>query len=197
MSNHKNLHHDFIVQLMNKGFQRATQAFSVFTGQAVTYSSVQFNMHNQNAFYDARLSNDLYIISTQLIGELSGKSYFIFNDAARKEICEIMNMYNALEASQEGLLMEIDNMISASVISEMSNSLNVEIYGDVPISKRINAADLYEFVVGGSTLNATSDVLFAHTTFEIEKNKNFRAGFVWKLSDRILEVIPAEKLTAN
>jgi chemotaxis protein CheY-P-specific phosphatase CheC len=188
---------NFILQVMNKGFDRAAQAFSKFIDVPVRKTQTRFVMIRQDEpftfLYDA--SNDIRLLTTQIIGEFAGKSYLIFD----REECE--EVFRAVSKSKTGLseslkdplLLEIDNIISASVIAELANALNAEIYGDVPAIHTLSASRLQELIRNDIEHTQTSSVIFTQTTFTFGDHQHISPQFVWKLSSQVFDLVPAEK----
>ncbi|SNS75085.1 hypothetical protein SAMN05421640_1098 [Ekhidna lutea] len=98
-------------------------------------------------------NQDVHLIKTELMGELKGTSHLIFSEK------EVSKLYEAClpekivkDDSKESMIMklgfltEIDNMVSAAVITEFSNFLGVEIYGNVPSLKVLKATELNDFI---------------------------------------------------
>jgi chemotaxis protein CheY-P-specific phosphatase CheC len=99
-------------------------------------------------------------------------------------------------ALREAFLMEIDNIISASVISEISNTLKLDIYGDVPQLSKIHARDLQEFLIGKTMTDEPSSMILTNTTFLLDSKEKVHPQFIWKLSSKIFEMISDKKITA-
>jgi len=188
---------NYILQVMNKGYDRAAQAFSKFIDVPVTKTQTRFVLIRQEEpftfLYDA--SNDIRVLTTQIIGEFTGKSYLIFD----REECE--EVFHAVSKSKMGLsdslkdplLLEIDNIISASVIAELANALNAEIYGDVPALHTLSASRLQELIRNDIEHTPTPSVIFTQTTFSFGNREHISPQFVWKLSSQVFDLIPAEK----
>jgi chemotaxis protein CheY-P-specific phosphatase CheC len=188
---------NFIVHVMNTGFDRAASSFSKLIGRSVrvTHSPSVVVRHDNDFSCVSEEEGDLYVLTTQIIGEISGKSFLIFNEDESFEIFKTLGT-NISDQLKEAFLMEIDNIISASVISDLSNALEIEVYGDVPHLRRIHSADLQDYMNDEVSKEGQSSMIFSNTTFHFDSGEQIHPQFVWKLSSKVFEMIPTEKLVA-
>lgn len=183
---------NFLIQIMSAGFERAAASFSSLIGRKVKVTRSQaILVHNDDSFsHLGDKTGDLYILITQIIGDVSGKSFLIFNNEESQEIFKSINLTSANKALNEAFLLEIDNIISASVISELSNSLNVEVYGDVPKLIVKNAKELATFIRSEVGDENVSSMIFCNTTFQFDGKEKINPQFIWNLNSKIFETIP-------
>lgn len=181
-----------LAKIMGIGFDRAARSFSNLIHRKVTvtncHSIVTDSLRSERAFAEAH--GDLHVLVTQVIGDVSGKSFLIFTDKERAEVFNAMNLRQDNEALCEAFLLEIDNIISASVISELADSLGLEVYGDVPELHRIAAAEYSTFMEKAIGSGGASGLLFCRATFQVGEHESTAPQFVWNLSNRIFEAIP-------
>jgi chemotaxis protein CheY-P-specific phosphatase CheC len=188
---------NFLTQVMNTGFNKAAHSFSMIIQRSVTVANSQpVQIHQSDFSYSFEEQGDLYILITHLIGNISGKSFLIFSNAESKEIFKALKLSTSNDALKEAFLLEIDNIISASVIAELSNSLNVEIYGDVPQLVKVHSKGLQAFMHKEMNSEDPTSMLFCKTAFQFDKDESIHPQFIWKLSSRIFEMIPIEKTLA-
>lgn len=197
MSNQKS-RENFLIHVMNNGFSRAAASFSKFMGNNVKISSSQTAIARQN---DLPITpdgkGDIYILITQIIGDLSGKSYFVFNEDQSNNLAMLAGHSSSVhvdEPMKEALLTEIDNIISAAVISELSEALQTEIYGDVPVLKKVPQSGLKEFLEKENQHGDASGSLISSTVFQFNVDKHIHPQFHWKLSEKVYDMIPSERL---
>jgi len=190
---------EFIVHLMNKGFAQAADAFSRFLDKPVIMSSNQSVLfHSHNGFsYVQQENGSLYVLVTQLIGAVTGTSYLIFSEQEREEILNAGNNWNFKDYNdqlKDALLLEIDNIISASVISELANVLNLEIYGDVPVLKKLDASELQELIVNDPLGKEDAGLIVMNTVFAIGEKEQIHPQFIWRLDSKIFDKVPDSNL---
>lgn len=188
---------NFLIRIMNSGFDKAAVSFSKFVNREVKIVNSQSLLIKQDNFsYMSEEQGELYVLVTQMIGEISGKSFLIFSQDESQEIFRALNTSVSNDALKEAFLMEIDNIISASVIAEISNKLAIEIYGDVPHLLKVNSKDLQPFLSTEMTSEDNSSIIFSNTTFQFDKKDKIHPQFIWKISSKIFDMISADKITA-
>jgi chemotaxis protein CheY-P-specific phosphatase CheC len=189
----------FLIQVMNEGLKRAAASFSKLINKNVKISNSQSILvrHDDDFSYISEEQGDLHILITHIIGEISGKSFLIFNQDESTEIFKAIGSNGKDDQLNEALLLEVDNILSASVISELSNSLDLEIYGDVPQLVKIHSQNLQQFMDGEVNKNDPSSIIFSNTTFQFEKKERIHPQFIWKMSTKIFELIPIEKISIH
>lgn len=181
-----------IEEIMNLGYQHAATSFSSLTGQKVSAENTSFEIctdHNYLIDNFDHLKN-LTIVQTDLIGQLNGSSYLIFNEEEKKAISHmsLVTFGSSASIEENAILKEIDNIISASVITELSNALNVSIYGDVP--KLLELDDIKEF---HNFMNEGNNdyYLLASTNFIFNGHEKISPIFIWKIDKNLLSMINA------
>jgi chemotaxis protein CheY-P-specific phosphatase CheC len=187
-----------LLQMMHAGFDKAAASFARFTRKPVKILSAESRMIHQSddLAHLCEEQGELLILITQIIGDISGKSYLIFSSEEIHEVLKAINLSSTDERLNEAFLMEIDNIISASVISEISNVLSLRIYGDVPRVVRCNSNNLFEFLTGELNSIESTSIILSNSVFQFDNKENVHPQFIWKLSSKIFELIPEEKTPA-
>jgi len=137
--------------------------------------------------------SEVHVIKTALMGELKGTSHLIFSEN------EVNKLYQsclppkiANDDSNEsaimklGFLTEIDNMVSAAVITEFSNFLGVEIYGNVPSLKVIKANELNNYLTNESS--EFEQIIHFKAVFE-GKELDISPDFIWVFHNKFVDKI--------
>jgi chemotaxis protein CheY-P-specific phosphatase CheC len=188
----------FLIHVMNAGFSKAAASFSRLVNRHVKIINSQSVLirHEDDFSCISEEQGDLYVLITQIIGDVAGKSFLIFNEEESNEIFSLMKTPVANKALHEAFLLEIDNIISASVIAEISNKLGLDIYGDVPRLSKIHARDLQGFLIGKTMIDEPSSMILTNTTFLLDSKEKIHPQFIWKLSSKIFEMISDKKITA-
>ncbi|MEP4002539.1 MAG: hypothetical protein ABJM12_19170 [Ekhidna sp.] len=138
-------------------------------------------------------NQDVHLIKTELMGELKGTSHLIFSEK------EVSKLYEAClpekiakDDSNEstimklGFLTEIDNMVSAAVITEFSNFLDAEIYGNVPSLKVLKATELNEFITKESS--EFESIIHFKAVFH-GKELDICPDFIWVFHNKFVDKI--------
>jgi chemotaxis protein CheY-P-specific phosphatase CheC len=121
---------NYIIHALNNGFKRAADSFSQLMGKKVRITNAQSILirHNNKFSYISEEEGELFILVTQVIGDISGKSYLVFSSEEVAEVSRSLKATNSKPELTEAFLLEIDNIISASVIADLSNALHIELY---------------------------------------------------------------------
>ena len=185
---------NFVVHVMNAGFERAANSFAKFIGKDVQVTNTKSFLirHDDDFSYISEEEGLLYVLVTEVIGSLYGKSYLIFNETETQVVNQLLSTAEA--SMKDAILMELDNIISASVISELSNALKLSIYGDVPNLKKMHAIDLQEFIRADSNEKDPASIILTNTTFLFDRHQEIHPQFIWKLSTSIFDKVPAEQV---
>src|SRR4051812_9663514 len=115
---------NFLIHVMNNGFDRAAASFSQLTQRPVKIVNAQSILvrHDNDFSYISTEKGELYVLITQVIGGFSGKSFLIFNTDESQEIFRTLSSSHSSQLLNEAFLLEIDNIMSASVIAELADS---------------------------------------------------------------------------
>jgi chemotaxis protein CheY-P-specific phosphatase CheC len=188
---------NFLINVMTQGFSHAATSFSKLINRPVKIVNTQpvLIRRDSSLAHITEEQGELYVLTTQIIGDISGKSLLIFTKEESQEIFKAINTSVSSDFLNEAFLLEIDNIISASVISELSNSLGLEIYGDVPHLTKIQAKELTAFMLREMACDEHSNMIFCNTTFQFDKKEKVHPQFIWKLSSKVFEIISSQKVT--
>lgn len=180
----------FLINAMNAGMSRAARSFSVMINSPVKTNPTQIVAveRNDNFLPLKENAGGLYLLTTQLIGSVTGKSYLVISEKESEAILRHLRKDNPelTESLLDAFLMEIDNIVSAAVISELSDKLKIEVYGDVPQMKRMNGGELYPYLAADKDERSHSSLII-NTGFTIEKCPDVRPQFIWKISPALLD----------
>lgn len=188
---------NFLSHIMQSGFEKATLSFSKFINRPVK----MLNAHSSSIKQASDLSylseehGEMYVLITNIIGHITGKSFLIFSREESEEIFKALKSTVSNQFLNESFLLEIDNIISASVISEISNSLDLEIYGDVPQLVKMNAWELQNLLVKEISKEESASMICSNATFQIDRKDQLHPQFLWKLSKKIFDSIREQQIT--
>lgn len=178
-------HQQFTGQLVQRGYEKAAASMSSLIAQHVRIekSHVQMSKEPSNAL--ELLKNGAYhtIMVTELMGDLKGESYLVFSEEERATICELSGKVFSPSAQmpEEAILQEIDNIVSASVITEFSNSLNISMFGNVPKLILNEGSTELKYAEDGESV-----YLLAEGVFVLENHMEIRPKFIWRFDQKLL-----------
>jgi hypothetical protein len=115
-------------KIINIGLAKASDSMAFFTKEKVLLNSLEVTLKEMSvieSFSQKDQGDQIAILSTELIGELTGICFLIFSEMDCQKIEEVclpeqfrsavMNSTEMLDA----LLLEMDNIIAASVITQL------------------------------------------------------------------------------
>lgn len=177
-------------EIISQGLSKAAQSLSFFMKENITLKETEFTMTNvANVELKNESNEELYILSTEIKGELKGICYLVFNSVEKDEICkvalpaEIVNNPEKLKSMQEPLLLEIDNIISASVITQLANQLKLKVYGDVP---SLNLMNIEQFKKNVEKQMQPDKLIIGFQTEFNSSKVHFHPEFFWILEPEFL-----------
>lgn len=184
-------------ELLTQGYKRAAESFSMMAKQKITINPTSIEVSNDDlrVIQSIKSDDELILITTNIIGELAGKSYLIFNEEESNAVHKACMPFNDDEYSRimegEAILKELDNILSAAVITEFSNYLGAMIFGDVPILSRSNQAAVKNKLINDFSNDAAESGYFmiADTQFVFENNTKLQPQFIWKMTEDFMDKI--------
>lgn len=175
--------------LFQSCFEAAAAAFSKMTGTKIEAGSIHiFLTDQQTKVYPCHKSHpELTVLLTPMIGKLSGKSYFIMDPHDAETLCNWISRGSVSKMNlrmTEAFFKELDNILSAAAITQLSNTLNQEIYGDVPELLYQSPVGVNEHVHYFSPNGQINIVV--QGSFVSPGAPEFNPLFIWKVSSQLL-----------
>lgn len=180
-------------ELINIGLQKAAQSMAFFTKDEVSIHSTDVQIKPMS-FIDNLINKEanqeLAVLTTEIMGEVGGVCYLIFSEDEIDKILKaslpesVLNDPDKLAVMGDAILLEMDNIIVASVITQLANALNYKMYGNVPtISRTISNGFMQIF---SSARNNVNYFLYFKSEFKT-KGLDINPDFIWLLDDNYLE----------
>ena len=147
--------------------------------------SISENSSNMNI---TDKGDEIYLLTSELIGEIKGTSYLIFS---KEEVKSIMaSIYPNKEFTEEkykkkanALILETDNIITAGVMNNLANIFNYRTYGGVPQLNSVNHNEAVRIILEGTKKD---DYVFFKAILS-SKMGNIKADFIWLLDKAFVE----------
>lgn len=184
-----------LIQLMRPGMEKAAQSLSNVIAREVTIDMEPLPktvVRMTDACLQSNPKQDLLVLTTQIIGSLNGKSFLVLDAKGINEISKIIPAHQ-IDKLKEALLLEIDNIISAAVISVLSNQLMIEIYGDVPRLSKIKCCDLSAFIQAETKDHSLISI---DSVLHLSPDAHLNARFLWSLDSKVLTLLPIQQLSS-
>lgn len=185
---------DITKEIINIGIAKAADSFSFFIKEKVTMRLLDLKVNFENNFPVSRKDPAAknYLLTTVLKGELKGKAYLLMTEAEADKLVDA-NLPasitgNPVEKAKmtEAFLLEIDNIITASVITQFSNIFQRKVYGDVPSLNILASNEINQFL--STDLNPGLNVIYFNARFITEKIE-IAPEFIWLMDDHFFDEV--------
>ena len=178
--------------LLGQGYARAAASFATLAGQPVRSEAVWLSL--AQSFDLAQLESldagPLTVLTTHLQGELTGKSLLILSQAECETLWQMQGFdkaYGAQHPLWQPLLLEVDNILSAAVITHFANVLGKKMYGGVPTLHEGRRPQLLAALAENTDQPDTeSCFLFSNARLVFENNALMNPYFIWRLPQTFL-----------
>ena len=189
-----NIEADVAKEIINIGLSKAADSLSFFSQQKVIIRSSELILKNTSEAkkLSNKAGNKIYVLTTDIVGELAGVCYLIFNEQEVNKLLKISLPASILEDEEQKMVMsdailkEADNIISASVITQFSNLLNFKIHGGVPQMDVMEEEKVLSFML--SRASESEYFLQISAQFHTEE-VDFSPEFVWFLDNKFIQGI--------
>lgn len=185
---------DVAKTIISAGLVKSAESLSFFMNETITLKDFDAEKHLNNPPLELNKKDEsnIHLLTTKVIGEMKGICCLIFSeeeaDHLRKAALpqEILDSPEMMEEMSDGIMLEVDNIISASVITQFSNLLKVKIHGGVPSLKKVTSKEMEEFISG--EVDQELYLISFKTSFESSK-ANFNPEFVWLFDNTFIDCI--------
>lgn len=185
---------DVAKEIINIGLGKAADSLSFFSQQKVIIRSSELSLKSaaETTKVSAKEGDKIHVLTTEIIGELTGVCYLIFNEKEVDKLLKISLPPAMLEDEEQKLLMsdailkEADNIISASVITQFSDLLKFKIHGSVPEMDIMSEDKILDFLL--SRAGNSEYFLQINAQFHTEE-VDFSPEFIWFLDSAFIDGI--------
>jgi len=185
---------DVASDILNIALAKAADSLSFFTKVKLLVKSTDIEIESIKKINPlSKKEKGKHILMTRLRGDLPGTCFLILNEIEAQELWKVSlpaSMLGDTAANHEaktGFLKEIDNIITAAVVTQFSNFLKLKLYGDVPEYVQVdNKVDLDDFV--RESIDDNAAMIHFDTCFATDEI-NFSPEFIWVLDDKFLVMI--------
>jgi chemotaxis protein CheY-P-specific phosphatase CheC len=143
-------------ELLNIALANAADSFSKMANERVLFKGYDLTLLEKSGLETLLTEVEdkgLYVLTTEIKGKLTGICYLVFDTKDAEGVFPIFAPNNAsieeggkLSEFQEAILLEVDNILSAAMVTQLSNFLDLFVYGDVPNLKCLNKEQLVEIL---------------------------------------------------
>lgn len=180
--------------IISAGLVKAAESLSFFMNETITLNEVdqEDSLSVNTIEIEKKNQSNIHLLITKVIGELKGVCCLIFSeeeaDQLRKTALppEVLNSPEMMAEMSDGIMLEVDNIISASVITQFSNMLKVKIYGGVPELRKVNSMELESYMQ--EEINNEMYLVSFKTKFK-SSHVSFAPEFIWLFDNTFVESI--------
>jgi chemotaxis protein CheC len=155
------LEKDIIKEILNIGLARAADSFAVIAKDKVMLKvpDVQLIEVKDLISLISKYEDTHFIIQSDIKGDFNGATLMLFSDehiSLLSSVClSMLNVQKGeLNVMQESLLLEISNIITGALVTQLANILKSNIYGSPPKAPKSHIA------------NSLKDILMQHPLFQ-------------------------------
>lgn len=180
--------------IINQGLSKAAESLSFFMKEEIRFKELSFSINklNSNIDFTSKAGENIHLLITNVIGDLKGVCCLIFSEEEADKLRqtalprEIIENPALMAEMSDAIMLEVDNIISASVITQFSNILNHKIHGGVPELKKLNFEEVNDY----ATTNFMQDLYIINFNTQFESSQlNFSPEFIWLFDNTFLESI--------
>ncbi|HEX8547567.1 MAG TPA: chemotaxis protein CheC [Cytophagaceae bacterium] len=133
------LEKEIIKEIVNIGLAKAADAFAIIAKEKVLINAPNLEIAEVTEMGQLMPNYDKHnlIIESSLKGDLQGKTYLLFTEEQADKFAEICLGTTKLNSEQKehlkkSLLLEIGNIITGSLVTQLANIFKMELFGSVP-----------------------------------------------------------------
>lgn len=180
--------------IISAGLVKAAESLSFFMNETITLNEFdQEESLSVNAIeIEKKNQSNIHLMITKVIGELNGVCCLIFSEEEADQLRntalppEVLNSPEMMAEMSDGIMLEVDNIISASVITQFSNLLKVKIYGGVPALRKVDSTELEKYLQ--EEINNQMYLVSFKTKFK-SSHVSFAPEFIWLFDNTFVESI--------
>ena len=180
-------------KIVNLGLRKAAESMAFFTKEKVEITGInvkQENISKINNVFPCATNELKYVLTTEIKGDLKGICYLIFSEEEVKKILgvslpkSILENPEKLAVMSDAILLEMDNIIVAAVVTQFSNAFNYKMHGDVP---RLCKKDCHEFKALIKAENIGREEFIYFKSALHTKELDVSPDFLWMLDSKFME----------
>jgi chemotaxis protein CheC len=189
---------DIIKEIFSFGLAKTADSLSVISKETVFLNipGIQILELEDIASYIRDLESDASIIRSSIVGDIDGETLLVFNEDQANRLALICignpdkfeGNYLALKRS---LLLELGNILTGALVTQLANILNVRILGTPP--EVISGAKKTNFKFDPARLKTSRPLVLTVNTEFVNSDTVIEMPFIiiFEMStvDRILEII--------
>ncbi len=184
---------DVLQGAYKSGFSNAAASLSMMTKDKIDFGNLTMGLHKLDSDYFSEKSSFSHtgsslLVTTEVFGDISGKSYLFLSEKEFELLTStIPSNHHADVDLKEEFIKELDNILSASVITKLSNTLQYKMYGDVPVMVG-KVQGKIEDIIYDDFNDQAEEVYISSMMFSFEGHPAMRPCFIWVMDSNSMNV---------
>lgn len=181
---------NFANRLMSLALANAAASFSLMANIEIRLQSAEIQLKPIEEDIKPSFSDEekLSVLVSQVIGDMPAHSYLIFRpvDTTKLAVLCLPPSMQDNEEMQQALQIEIANILTASVVTQLSNFFKVRIFGYVPNFLALTKKEIGQTIEKEMDREAIS--FFLKTNF-IAPNLQIQPDFIWTFNQVFVDMV--------
>lgn len=142
------LERDIIKEILNIGLARAADSFAAIAKDRVLLKVPDLQLMEPDKLLEiVRAYEDSHtIIQSDIKGDLNGSTLMLFSQLHVQQLSNVclnvqVELGEPLSMMQESLLLEVSNIITGALVTQLANILKANIYGSPPVAPKNDIAE--------------------------------------------------------
>ncbi len=183
-------------KIIDAGLMRSSESLGFFMKEKIDPNGINMKTPPEliNDDFTKLLGQNAHILVTEVVGDLKGICCLIFSESEVNMLhqkalpASVTSNPEMMAEMGDAILLEVDNIIAASVITQFANVLQKKIHGDVPRLYKYNSKEMPDFA--NNTIFKEYYVINFHTHF-ISASLDFSPQFIWFFDQSFTDSIKA------
>lgn len=184
---------DKVKNAFDSGYSNAASSLSKMTNHKINFDTCYQGVESMRAkpFMDQTTFHDNagdVLVTTEVFGDVVGKSYLYFTHREYNLLTAAIPDSTSPEVNlKEEFMKEVDNILSAAVITRLSNELNLRMFGDVPVLAA-GAKSRIQDTIYRDFRYLAEEVYVSASFLKFETCPGMRLSFVWVMHNKIVQM---------
>lgn len=182
-----------LTEAFEAGYSNAANSLSLMVNDKVCYetgyqASHQTGLLNNLSIYphDQDQHESLILLTTEIFGDVFGKSYLFLSQSDYDSLTQNIGQSKDPKINfHHEFLKEVDNILSAAVITKLSNKLKTKMYGDIPMWIGPVHGDVAE-IISSDFQDRTEEIYVNTIFFKFDKAPLVKPLFIWIMDSKVV-----------
>lgn len=179
------LQKDFLTEIINMAYGKATariaQILDAFATMQVPNIEYISKLDLCNKISSMQENNDKFYLTIQtFVGNFDGETIFVLNEESAKNLINHLN--NFTENTTKDSILELTNIVTALLITEMASNLDTEVYLNEPIFQEYRCdssinnqfTDSYDHIISIDTVMEFKEQNIVGNVYILTHSKSFK-----------------------